>query len=68
MDLDNKHNLTNEDTSGQYHINVSNPGNPVVFVKEYKKHDSQESLNFKKDNSANVCEPIPGCSHWKMKE
>ena len=60
--MDNKNKETNN--SGQHHINVPNPGNRVVFVKEYKKHDSQESLNSKKDNFSNVCEPTPGCSHW----
>ena len=61
MEFDNQHNV-----NGQHHLNNSNPGNGVVFVKEYKKHDceAQESLNSNKDNFSNVCEPTPGCSHW----
>ena len=68
MELDNKckEQVINEDTgnSGQFHI--PNPENEVIFVKEYKKHDSeaQEILNSKKDNYSNIYESIPGCSHW----
>ena len=68
MELDKKHKDTNEDNNnvGQHHIHFPNPEIKIIFVNEYKKHDSegQENFNSKEKNCSGVCEPIPGCSHW----